>query len=237
MLVRLALAFFLGVNMSKKKSGDIVLIMAEIGVMAALGFVLDELSGIMFKGIFINGGSIGIAMLCVLLMAYRRGFVPAFITGLIMGLLDLATGPYIIPGEAWRAVVQVILDYVAAYPLVAVASIFRPFFMASESKKQKILFLCLGSFLGGLLKLFVHYLSGILFWADPSSFAFSWEWMNPHLYCFLYNALYVIPCTALSLAFLIILFLRSPSLLNDPHRLYQRANKGNESQNNDKEGE
>lgn len=215
--------------MAKKRTHDLVMTMVEIGVMAALGFVLDELSGIMFKGIFVNGGSIGIAMLCVLLMAYRRGFVPALVTGLVMGLLDLATGPYIIPGEAWRAVVQVLLDYVLAYPMVAFAALFRSAFLKSEDKGKKILFLCLGAILGGLLKLFVHYLSGILFWADPSSFAFSWTWMNPHVYCFLYNALYVLPCLALSLAFLLVLYWRIPSLLKDPERLYSRGKEKEET--------
>lgn len=215
--------------MAKKRTHDLVMTMVEIGVMAALGFVLDELSGIMFKGVFVNGGSIGIAMLCVLLMAYRRGFVPALVTGLVMGLLDLATGPYIIPGEAWRAVVQVLLDYVLAYPMVAFAALFRSAFLKSEGKGKKILFLCLGTILGGLLKLFVHYLSGILFWADPSSFAFSWTWMNPHVYCFLYNALYVLPCLALSLAFLLVLYWRIPSLLKDPERLYSRGKEKEET--------
>lgn len=208
--------------MAKKKNHDIVMTMVEVGVMAALGFVLDELSGIMFKGVFVNGGSIGIAMVCVLVMAFRRGFVPALATGLVMGLLDLATGPYIIPGDAWRAFVQVFLDYVAAYPMVAFAAIFRKAFLNAEEKQKKVLFLCLGSILGGLLKLFAHFLSGILFWADPSGFAFSWNWMNPYLYCFLYNALYVLPCLVLSLGFLLVLFWRIPSLLKEPNRLYER---------------
>ena len=208
--------------MTKKKNHDIVMTMVEVGVMAALGFVLDELSGIMFKGVFGNGGSIGIAMVCVLVMAFRRGFVPALATGVVMGLLDLATGPYIIPGDAWRAFVQVFLDYVAAYPMVAFAAIFRKAFLNAEEKQKKVLFLCLGSILGGLLKLFAHFLSGILFWADPSGFAFSWNWMNPYLYCFLYNALYVLPCLVLSLGFLLVLFWRIPSLLKEPNRLYER---------------
>lgn len=208
--------------MTKKKNHDIVMTMVEVGVMAALGFVLDELSGIMFKGVFVNGGSIGIAMVCVLVMAFRRGFVPALATGVVMGLLDLATGPYIIPGDAWRAFVQVFLDYVAAYPMVAFAAIFRKAFLHAEEKQKKVLFLCLGSILGGLLKLFAHFLSGILFWADPSGFAFSWNWMNPYLYCFLYNALYVLPCLVLSLGFLLVLFWRIPSLLKEPNRLYER---------------
>ena len=91
--------FFKEGIMTKKKNHYIVMTMVEVGVMAALGFVLDELSGIMFKGVFVNGGSIGIAMVCVLVMAFRRGFVPALATGVVMGLLDLATGPYIIPAN------------------------------------------------------------------------------------------------------------------------------------------
>lgn len=209
--------------MAKEKKGDLIKTMAEVGVMAALGFVLDELSGIMFKGVFINGGSIGIAMVCVLLIAFRRGFVPALATGLVMGLLDLATGPYIIPGEAWRAFVQVLLDYVAAYPLVAFAALLRKPFLNAEDKGKKILYLSLGTLLGGFLKLGSHFLSGILFWADPSGFAFSWNWMNPYAYCFLYNALYVIPCIVLSLGFLIVLFVRVPSLFKDPDALYVRG--------------
>ena len=60
-------------------------IISEIGMLAALGFVFDELQGILSKGIFINGGSIGFAMIAVLFMAYRRGLVPALLTGLVMG--------------------------------------------------------------------------------------------------------------------------------------------------------
>lgn len=208
--------------MAKKKKFDVVKTMVEIGVMAALGFVLDELAGIIFKGVFVNGGSIGIAMVCVLVMAFRRGFVPALLTGLVMGLLDLATGPYIIPGDAWRAFLQVFLDYVAAYPMVAFAACFRPLFLKSESSKMKVTWLCVGTVVGGLLKLLSHFLSGILFWADPSGFAFSWNWMNPYLYCFAYNALYVIPCIILSLGFLLVLYWRIPNLLKDPDYLYTR---------------
>ena len=46
----------------------------EVGMFAALGFVFDELQGILSKGIFVNGGSIGIAMIAVLSIGYRRGF-------------------------------------------------------------------------------------------------------------------------------------------------------------------
>ena len=67
-----------------KNTNNVVRTLCEIGIIAALGFVFDELQGILFKGIFVNGGSIGFAMVAVLVMAYRRGWLPALLTGLLM---------------------------------------------------------------------------------------------------------------------------------------------------------
>ena len=90
-----------------------VRIMCEIGIFAAIGFVLDELQGIISKGLFINGGSIGFAMLAVIVIGYRRGWLPALLTGLIMGALDISTSAYIIHPA------QLFLDYLLPYGLVA----------------------------------------------------------------------------------------------------------------------
>ena len=71
-----------------KNTSKLVTTLCEIGIFAALGFVLDELQGIIFKGVFPNGGSIGFAMIAVLIIAFRRRNVwPAVLTGLIIGLL------------------------------------------------------------------------------------------------------------------------------------------------------
>ncbi len=77
------------------KKGSIVRTIAEIGIFAAIGFVLDEVQGALSFS-FTAGGSIGFAMVAVLIMAYRRGFLPAIFTGLIMGLLDISTKAYIL---------------------------------------------------------------------------------------------------------------------------------------------
>ena len=79
-----------------KNTSKLVTTLCEIGIFAALGFVFDELQGILFKSVFPSGGSIGIAMIAVLIIAYRRGLWPALLTGLIMGLFaetDLSTLP------------------------------------------------------------------------------------------------------------------------------------------------
>ena len=100
-----------------KNASKTVITLCEIGIFAALGFVFDELQGILFKGVFPNGGSIGFAMIAVLIIAYRRGFLPALLTGLIMGIFDIATSAYIINP------VQLFLDYIFPYALVGFAGL------------------------------------------------------------------------------------------------------------------
>ena len=92
----------------KERSNSIATI-CEIGMFAAIGYIIDELQGILSKSLFVNGGSIGFAMIAVIIIAYRRGLLPALLTGLIMGLLDLATGSYILHP------IQMLLDYVFPY--------------------------------------------------------------------------------------------------------------------------
>ena len=78
--------------MEEKEKTWSVKTIAEIAIFAALGYVLDMLAGIYSSPLFPNGGSLGIAMVCVFIISYRRGFLPGLITGLIMGLLDIADG-------------------------------------------------------------------------------------------------------------------------------------------------
>ena len=47
------------------KSNNIVRTIAEVGIFAAIGFVLDEIQGIAFASVFTAGGSIGFAMVAV----------------------------------------------------------------------------------------------------------------------------------------------------------------------------
>jgi hypothetical protein len=116
-----------------KNTSKLVTTLCEIGIFAAVGFVLDELQGIIFKGVFPNGGSIGFAMIAVLIIAYRRGFIPALVTGLIMGLLDIASNAYIVN------VFQLFLDYIFPYALVALAALTKPLYDRATSIDKRML--------------------------------------------------------------------------------------------------
>ena len=207
--------------MKEKTRTNPIRIMTEIGIMAALGFVIDELQSVVSRPLFVNGGSIGFAMICVLIMALRRGFLPALATGFIMGLLDTATGPYILPGTLFQSFSQVALDYVLAYPVVALAGLFKPLYDKSEKRGEKALWVLVACLVGGMAKFVIHYLAGVIFWADASSFAWDLTWMNPYLYCLLYNGAYMLPCIALSTILAFLIFWKAPSIYQDPKAIYR----------------
>ena len=217
----------------RKKRVTPITVMCEIAIMAAAGFILDELAGAMFKGVFVNGGSIGIAMVVVVLMCFRRGPVAGFLVGLIIGLFDLLTGPYMIAASPWKVVIQVLLDYVLAYPFVALCAVMKPAFDKTEDFKGRAMNLSIAVFVGTIGKLFCHFLSGVLFWADPSGFAWGLTGMNPYLYCFLYNAAFMIPCGLLSGIVMVLMLHKAPQLFllkgHKPKEVERRKLSGGES--------
>ena len=191
---------------SMNKNSNVIRTVTEIGLFAALGFVFDELQSAIFKGIFPNGGSIGFAMIAVVIIAYRRGIIPAFLTGLIMGALDVATGPFIV--APW----QVFLDYIFPYTFVAVCGIFVPYLNKAKKESTKSLLLILSIIAGGMLKFLSHYLSGVLFFDFSDEFAWNLNNMSGALYSFIYNIAFMGPCIVLTCVLAYILRKRVPHL-------------------------
>ena len=189
------------------KTSNTIRTMCEIGLFAAIGFALDELQGILSKGVFINGGSIGFAMIAVIIISYRRGWLSGVLTGLIMGLLDIATSAYILHPA------QLMLDYILPYAVVGSAGIFKPLFDNAQEKKSKIGLLILGTIAGGAAKLLSHYLAGIIFWADPEQFAWNLNHINVYLYCFIYNFAFIGPSIVLTSGLLAVLYTNAPRVI------------------------
>ena len=59
-----------------------------------------------------------------------------------------------------------------------------------------------------MFKLLSHYLAGVLYWADPSGFAWDLTNINPYLYCFIYNIAFIGPSIILCQLLLVILYKR-----------------------------
>ena len=53
-----------------KEKVSITRLISEVAIFAAIGFILDEIKGVIAVS-FTSGGSIGIAMVAVLIIAYR----------------------------------------------------------------------------------------------------------------------------------------------------------------------
>ena len=191
-----------------KNTSNTIRTICEIGIFAALGFIFDEIQGLIWGGVFPLGGSIGFAMIAVLIIAFRRGLFPALLTGLLMGLFDIATKVYIYHP------MQVFLDYVFPYMFVGLAGLFKPLFEKAQTKQSRIMWLLIGTLVGGLLKLLSHYLSGVIFFSDPEGFAWKFT-KNAFLYSFIYNFAFTGPSILITGVLLIIVYLTAPKILSD----------------------
>ncbi|MGM7722846.1 energy-coupled thiamine transporter ThiT [uncultured Metabacillus sp.] len=181
-----------------------LLFLIEVAMLSALAFLLDLLSGIIGK--LPQGGSISLGMIPVFIMAYRWGIKGGLLTGLLLGFLQAVLGnPYIIHP------VQGFLDYYLAFTVVGFGGIFlKQVRQALLNKKRKsvILFIILGTFLGGVLRLIVHVIAGVFFFASLTP-----EGMPVLLYSIAYNASYMIPTIIVSAIVISFLLLTAPRLI------------------------
>ncbi len=199
-----------------------VRVLAEIAIFAAIGFVLDILQGGIWKGAFPNGGSIGIAMVPVLIISYRRGFGPGLLCGLILSLVQMLGGIYVINSgslSGWKGTVgpfiQVMLDYVLAYTVVGFAGLFAPLYNKANSKGIKLCWIIVGSSVGALLKYMMHVMSGIFFWpgSDVEIFGHSVH-VGSLAYSYVYNGLFCIPNWIICTVIMVLIALYYPKFIN-----------------------
>ncbi|QOY34422.1 energy-coupled thiamine transporter ThiT [Anaerobacillus isosaccharinicus] len=174
-----------------------ILHLTEIAMMAALALVLDLIS---IKGFWGYGGSVSLAMVPILLMAYRRGLSAGLITGFIVGSIQMFTGYFVHP-------VQIFLDYALAYTVVGFAGVFTITPLASRTKRA--LAIIIGVFLASFLRFITHFISGVVWFG-----IYAPEGMNVILYSIIYNASYMIPVFLLSTVIFILLSNTAPRLLH-----------------------
>ncbi len=192
-----------------------VQVLAEIAIFAAIGFVLDILQGGIWKSAFANGGSIGLAMVPVFIICYRRGLVPGLLCGLILSLVQMLGGIYVINSgsmEGWKSTagpfIQVMLDYVLAYTVCGFAGCFASLYHKAKTNKAKYLFVILGCVLGSLLKYACHVASGCFFWPGEM-----WG-VSGNMYSFLYNGLYCIPNMIICTTIMVLIAKFYPKFIN-----------------------
>lgn len=192
--------------MNKRKVG--ISVITEAAVLIALAFALDFLQAGLWRGVFANGGSIGLSMLPLLILCYRRGFVTGLVGAFILSFLQMLGGVYAIASTWYNVFLQISLDYILAYPAVALAGVLAKKFINATDKNVQIKYLIIGSVLGGLLKFMCHFLAGILFWKN---FEFPGGYL---VYSLVYNGSYMLPNIIITTVLIVLLFIKQPSLFN-----------------------
>lgn len=175
-----------------------LIVMMEIALMTGLAVVLDFLT--LFRMPY--GGSVTLAMLPILIMAYRRGVGAGVMTGLLFGLANLMFGPYIVH---W---IQALLEYPVAFAAAGLAGVFQ--FGRNVSLKKKIVYLSAGIFLAVIMRFAAHFTAGVIWFGE-----FAPEGTPVALYSFLYNLSYLAP-TFILLLIIMFLFVRTGKQLLHP---------------------
>ncbi len=196
-------------------------VLAEIAIFAAIAFALDFLQGGIWRGVWTSGGSIGLAMVPIFIIAYRRGLLPGILCGLIVSIIQMLGGVYAINGSSFESTFmqamgpffQILLDYVLAYTLVGIAGAFSGLFKKQKNFKAQMLWLIIGCVIAGLLKYFCHVLAGGLFWLNMGG-SFAGINDSSWLYSFIYNGTFMIPNIIICTITMILINKINPAILN-----------------------
>lgn len=119
------------------------LLMAQIGISVAICAVLNAIPLFQMP----QGGSVTLAStLPIIIMAYAYGPEVGMLTGFLFGVVNLFLGPFIIHP------LQTLLDYPLPFMFVGIAGFFKNRYV--------------GTIMGQLLRLLMHVLSGVIFFAS-----------------------------------------------------------------------
>ncbi len=169
---------------SNKRSKTIIYIV-ETSILIAFSIALE----LVFKLIpFMNmpqGGSFSLAMLPILIIAFRRGPLYGCLGGVVFGIINLLIDGVLYHWSSF------FLDYTIAFGLIGLAGIFNP--LLKENSKTNVFYLIIGSILGIFLRLCSTVLSGMV--------AFS----TPFIGSLIYNAPYILVSGLMCITIIVLL--------------------------------
>lgn len=178
-----------------------VLFFIEVAIFTSLSLVMEVFS---FRA-WAQGGSISLQMIPILLMAFKWGWKGGITTGLLVGLLQFFTGPYIIHP------IQGLLDYPVAFALIGFTAIPSRLIHKAAYENNRIKFiglLFIGGLIGSINRFLAHFFSAIIFFGSSA----------PHgqavwIYSLIYNSTYVMPSFIVSIIVIIIILSAHPNLI------------------------
>lgn len=174
-------------NMKQSKS---IRALCECAVMLALSVVL---SFVKFAQLPFDGAITLASMLPICLVSIKYGLGWGLGTAFCYSWTQILQGGVFSWGLTPGMLIgSLLLDYIVAFTVLGLAGIFRKKGFAGQM---------LGITLACALRFVVHFLAGIILWANYAEFvAFGAEWVNqPVLYSLCYNGIYMLPDTAIVL--------------------------------------
>lgn len=169
----------------------------DIAMMTAVAIVLSFLK---FKAPWAFGGSVSLAMLPIVLMAFRHGVKGGLLTGLLYGIIDFLISPFFIHP------IQVLLDYPIAFMVVGFAGLVH--LNPQRGKFSQASVLVVGTLIGSFFRFVCHCISAAVWFGQYAP-----EGMPVWLYSAAYNASYIVPSFALVAFVLVLLTVDAPRLL------------------------
>jgi thiamine transporter len=135
----------------------------EIAIFAALALLLDLLPSLKIA----TAVSISFSMVPIFIMCFRWGVKGGALSGLLWGLLQLATGTaYILTA------LQTFIEYIVAFAFIGFGGIF------SQSIKTNLANNNLSLIIGSFARYFWHFIAGIIFWGSYAPKGMSALWYS-----------------------------------------------------------
>lgn len=170
-----------------------LLILLEIAIMSALGFVLGELKLYSMP----QGGSISLVMLPIVLIALRRGLIAGLTAGFLVGELNHLIGGTVVHP------IQLLLDYPLAFTVVGLVGLVRHFGWETNRIVMTWTFLLFAI----TCRFLLHFTSGVVWFGEYAP-----EGVAVTTYSFLYNISYLLPEWIITGVVLTILMKKAPQL-------------------------
>ena len=169
-------------NTNKKRSTP-VRTLAEGGIAVALSIALSYVE----IQLGTQGGSVDIVMVPLIVFALRHGAGVGVLASLVFGTLK-----YVFANGFAISWVSILFDYSGAYAVVGLAGLAATLFVTEKGITPARA--VTGTLIGGLLRYFVHFVSGVTVYAEYMPDEFLGLPMNSlAIYSLLYNGLYMVP--------------------------------------------
>lgn len=185
----------------------------EIAIFAGFAMVID-----LFPSFKPNPSvSISFAMVPIFIIAFRRGFLAASISGFLWGILQIATG------DAWILTpTQAFIEYFIAFTCIGFAGLFSNLIKSSLKDKKRgatFVWIVIATFIGSVARYFWHFVAGVIFFKNYAIEAGK----TPVIFSLTMNGMTFLGASILCAIILVLLINKAPQLITNTSERRQQA--------------